>query len=430
MLRKTQSALKARHGLLIALTILLSMLVVYFSAPDLFELAELRLLDWRTRLRGPKDPGGLVKLILLDSRSRERFGMDEGMRKALAGIIKELCDGQVRAIGLDVLFIPMRNGETDPSASVLSVALKECENVVMGYGWKSDTLEPRLGIAEAIGRRRLLDATRNPEEKGFTPENIPPDAVVSDPAITRNAAAVGFFTVSTDPFNTARKIPAALRQDDILFYPFSLAIVRMYLHESGQVFPQRSGLPIIAPYLEGANLAPDPTGYLWLDQYGTADAFQKLRFEDAVSNGIPPGFAKGSIVLIGVSGEDSNDQFTTSFDPKLPGVAIHATAVANALSGGFLWRDGLVRAIEVAFMAACALLMGPLLSRLHPSIAICLGPILILVLWMLGNRLLEAVGMWIQFVCPVLLILLTHIGILTARMQAAESRPSDERITD
>jgi len=420
MLKRRRSCLKTRVGLLIALSILLVVLIFYFTAPDLFELAELRLLDWRTRLRGPTDPGRTVKLILIDARSREHYGMNEDMRFALGGLLSDLCRKGARAIGLDVFFIPDPGGPADPSRVALADAIKKCGNVVIGYEWRVDIRKTRLGEAEAVGRLRLLDATRKPGEKGFTPEDIPEGAEPLDPAIAKNAAAMGFFTVVADPLNFARKIPATLVHNGNPHYPFSLAVARVFLRQSDYEFPKTVRIPFLGPYLKGVNLATDPFGYLWLDQYGTADAFERLSFEDAVAHGVPEDFAGGSVILFGVSGDESNDQFATMFDPNLPGVVLHATAVANALSRGFLWRDGLVRGLEVALMALCALAMGFLIPRLHPVLSICLGPALIVILWLLADRLLGNLGIWIQLLNPVLLIILVHVGVLTARITVAE----------
>jgi len=421
MSRKLKKCLRPRRGLLIAMTALLVTLVLYFVAPDPFELAELRLLDFRTRLRGPKPPGDLVKLILIDAEAREKFGLNERMRFALAGILSDICRQKVRAIGLDFFFVPIPEPEEDQSRSVLAEAVAACENVAMGYAWGVDLSENRPAKAEALGRRRLLDATRNAEEEGFTPDRIPGDAVAPDPFLTKNAAAVGFFSVVADPFNQARKIPGALEYNGSHLFPFSLAIVRASLQEDYTLKKHSDGMSSFTPTSGTVKLRPDPSGYLWLNHYGTASAFETLHFSDVAKNGLPEGFADNAIILIGSSGEGSDDLFATTFDPELPGVVLHATAVANALSDGFLWRDQTIRALEVAIMALCALLMGLLLPRLTPSLSLALGPFLALVLWIAADMALARFAVWLQLICPMLLILLAHIGILAARMRAAEA---------
>ena len=412
-----------RRSLLIALAALLAVLGVYFISPDIVDLMEMRLLDWRMRLRGPKKPGSLVKIITIDSGSLRIYGMNYKMRFALAGVIDELCEEGAAAIGLDIFFVPTGEKNFDLSLMRLNESIKKCGKVALGYDWNKEIILGRLAHAEAVGRRRLLDAARNPDEEGFTPEHIPNEMMASDPRLMQSAAAVGYFTVVNDTVNMARKIPATLMRDGHFYYPFSLAVVRTALgakdfkidyHEDDQTM---SG-----PAIEDLKVHPDPGGYLWFNHYGTGGAFETLNFDDVVENGIPDDFAPGSIVLIGVSGPESNDLFMTPYDLETPGVVLHATSVANALVHGYLWRDTAIRGLEVAIMTFIALIMGVFLPRLSPMQANSLGPVLAVALWATGHALLDAWSIWLHLIPPLTVILLAHIGILSYRLYCAERK--------
>lgn len=408
-----KSCLTIRRGFFLATTMLLIVMILYFAAPDVLELAELHLLDLRMKIRGPQTPETPVKLIFVDTSSRIKYGTDNEFRDHLATIIDGLCANGVRAIGLDLFFIGDSTIRQDDSRRRLAESMRKCGNVVTGFKWQFNKQTTRLAEAEAIGRRRLLDATRGADEPGFTPDLIPKEALISDPAITRKSAAVGYFTVITDPFQQARKIPAALSYEQATYYPFSMALVRVYLQQKMKDDSEKS-------ILESIHLAPDAFGYLWFNHYGTGDAFESIRFDDVVQNGVSTHFAKDSIVIFGVSGEDSGDQFSTSFDPNMPGVILHATAAANILSNRFLRRDIIVRAIEISIMAICALIMGLMIPRLPPSMAIFLGPILVIFLVILSEGLLAKTAIWLHLITPMIEILLLHLVLLSARMRLAE----------
>jgi len=421
MVRQTQHRLPPRRSLLIAFTALLVVLTLYFVSPDVIELMEMGLMDWRTRLRGPKDPGSLVKIITIDTRSLRVYGLNQKMRNALADVVKELCDEGATAIGLDIFFVPTGEEGFDLSRMRLNEAIKQCGKVALGYNWSKEIVLGRLAEAEMIGRRRLLDATRNADEEGFTPECIPNDVTSSDPHLMQGAATVGYFTVISDPMNIARKIPATLFREGHYYFPFSLAIVRAALGASDyRVDYEEDEKTLTGPSIDDLKLYPDPGGYLWFNHYGTGRAFETLNFDDVVVGGIPDDFALGSIVLIGVSGPESNDLFMTPYDLETPGVVLHATAVANALVHGFLWRDTTIRGLEVAIMAFIALIVGVFMPRLSPIQANCLGPVLAVAIWSTGHVLLDAWSIWLHLIPPLLLIGLAHIAILSARLYYAE----------
>ena len=420
MLRKHKICLSGRRGLLVSLTVLLIMLVLYFSAPDVFEAFDLRLLDWRFRLRGPLDSGGLVKLIVVDAADRHQYGLEDKFRDKLAGVLDQVCAGGARVVGLDIFFTGNPFNFTDKATRHLIEAADRCRNVVMGFNWNYD--EPnRLAHAESIGRLRLLDATRSPQEPGFTPEMIPEKAQVADANLIRHAAAVGFFTILADLKKRAYKVPATQVYNKSYYYPFSLAVVRTFFRQPGFGLATEPGQRTLSgPDLGNLALRPDPKGYLWFNFYGGASAFPSLGFGDAVEQGVPADFARGAIVLIGVTGDDCGDLFDTPFDANTPGVVLHATAVANALSNRFLTRDLSVRAVELSLLVACALILGLLTPWLAPLPAITLGPILIAMVTLLSGTLFQRSAIWVQLACPLLEIIVLHLLLLTLRISMAE----------
>lgn len=421
LLKKT--TFKSKRSFYFALSILLIVLASYFLTPDVLQLIELRMLDTRIKLRGFSPPPDTVKLITLDRTSRNRYGLDHEMRMELANVLEDLCQKGAAAIGLDLYFAITEGVKSDRSSRRLAEALDHCGNIALGYRWNIDLSESRLAKAESIGRRELLRVTTDPNSNAFRYENLPSSVEAADHQLMKRAQATGYYTVINDPDNVVRKIPATLNYENTYYYPFSLAIVRAYLDTGAYGVAEAEGKLILdGPSIEGVNIMPDPSGYLWLNYFGPRGSFVSLRFDDVVREGVPESFASGSIILIGVSGYDSNDLFKTPCDDSFPGVSIHATAVANALSDGFLWRDYRVRIIEVSIMVLFAILLAVGLPRLYPILALLLGPLLLLIFWVFAQHTLKSYAMWIHIVQPFCLILLEYTGLIALRMIQSERR--------
>ncbi len=114
------------------------------------------------------------------------------------------------------------------------------------------------------------------------------------------------------------------------------------------------------------------------------------------------------------------DLFSTTFDKFYPGVSIHATSVANALGAGYLWRDILVRAIEISLMVLCSVLIGVLVPRLFPLLALVFGPLLFLGVCIFAQFLLADFSIWLHILPILVLIVGAHLFVLTARMIRGE----------
>lgn len=414
------TTLSIRRALGVALTLLAASVTVYFAAPDTIELLELRLLDMRLLLRGPLPPSVPVKLVLIDDDSRFRYGMDERMREALAGLVDDLCVQGALAVGLDLYFVPDGDDENDESRRSLGRSLRDCPRVVMGFNWRLDMSGARLARAEGVGRRRLLDATRDPERQAFVPDRFPAEAVVPDMALVRRAAAVGYFSVLTDPDGRPRRIPASIPGDDAFFFPFSLAVVKVALGATRLDIESEDGSSFFGPFIGDIPLHPDASGYLWLWPYGPSPLFETVYFNDAVSGGLPEGFARDAVVFVGVSGRSSADVFNTVFDAELPGVALHATAAANILENRLMWRDDLVRALEVAVMAFVALLLALAVPRLPPITTVLTGPAIMLGIVVATQVLFARFAWWFHWIPLLGSTALIHVALVGERIRLAE----------
>ena len=114
--------------------------------------------------------------------------------------------------------------------------------------------------------------------------------------------------------------------------------------------------------------ARDTLGPHWVNYYGPRDSFSAVSIAQALApNGVPPGFFKDKIVLIGgqlaIGGlQVGRDEFATPYSRSnrqfTPGVEIHATILLNLLRGDWLTRMTLTT--ETALIVVVGLLAGGL----------------------------------------------------------------------
>ncbi len=283
-----KSKVKKWSGLLISLAVLLHVLLIYFMTPDIIQLFEIRLLDARIQSIDYVPPSDTIKLIMLDRESRSEFGMDSDMRFALSKILDDLCEKKAKVIGLDLFFSPTENPEEDGSRIALAKAMDRCGNVVVGYRWDIEFGKARLAKAEYLGRHELFDAARSKNSKGFYPENLPSTIQRPDNFLINKAKAAGYYTVLKDPDGIVRKIASNMKVDNIHYFPFSLAITRVFLEKDEYTIESNDDqkLSLAGDVAYELNMTPDSSGYLWLRYFGPRGSFETINFNDAYTSGI------------------------------------------------------------------------------------------------------------------------------------------------
>lgn len=156
-----------------------------------------------------------------------------------------------------------------------------------------------------------------------------------------------------------------------------------------QMFFGTSGVPTAtwkAAELLGAaitRLPRETPGLRWLNYYGPRDAFASVNLAQALDPaGVPPGFFKDKIVLIGGRSAVGylavgRDEFATPYsrlDRQFsPGLEVHATILLNLLRGDWLTRMSATR--EVAFIVFAGLVAGAL-ALLRPWFAALVAAII------------------------------------------------------
>jgi adenylate cyclase len=219
----------------------------------------------------------------------------------------------------------------------------------------------------------------------------------------------GFATVSPDADGVLRRYRTVASAGGLVLPSLGVAVLSRALGEGGRPAPVvpvgAAGAPASLVQVRVGPLAleVDDLGRVPLGWLGPFAAFPSVSAADVLHGRLPEGALRGRVALVGATAAGTWDQRVTPFDRIAPGVAAHATFVENALTGGLLDRSGAVLAGEGLALAALAVLLAGVFSRVSALAAV--------------PALLAAAGAWIAVA---VLALRRHGTVLAVGMPLVE----------
>ena len=371
--------------------------IVRLLALGPFELLDLKVLDFRYRVRGPAAPGNEVVIVGIDEASLARLGRWPWPRSRLATLIDHLTEAGAAAIGLDIVF-DQPDHNIDRSALEAVIASepnqKAVDLVVLLRGDLDN--DARLGAALRRSGRVVLSQffELGPAGDGAAPPTAPSirelsvrgtggaqvervrqletaaQAYLPTPALAGAAAGAGHVNFHVDPDGIYRRVPLAIRIGDRLAPAVSLEMLRVYL---GGAVATVALAPDGVQAIRIGTLAPpvDARGQLWVDYLGPPHTFPHLSAADVVEGRVPPAALAGKLALVGFTATGF-DKIATPFAPVAPGVELQATVLDNMLHGASLRRPWWLVPAEAAVIVLLGVVLGLMLKRLG-TVAAVLG---------------------------------------------------------
>jgi CHASE2 domain-containing sensor protein len=307
---------------------------------------DLRMHDWRYRLRGPVAASDRIALVEIDDRTLRVFRDVWPLpRENYAMAIDALANAGAEAIGVDLLFLG-ENSEDPTGDEMLAAVTAAHPNLVHSIGFQPT--DASLGGALAIpadttalirhgrpvSRQRLAIAQS---------VSLPYDALLA------NARELGHTAVLIDGDGVIRRIPQFVRFGEWAYPSLVLRLVEVAAR-GDTTLPQFELSPDgIHIYWHGRQMQVpcDDEGATSIAFAGDQDAFahrysllqvlQWYRNDDTTA--LARAF-RGKLVLIGATAveQHATDIGATPFSDAAPLVYIHANAVNAALRGRFLAR--------------------------------------------------------------------------------------------
>lgn len=428
-------------------------LITLFRAPAAVELVELRLRDWQTLLRGPRQPPPRITVVAIDEKSLAAIGHWPWPRTRTAELVLRLVEGGARVVALDILLNePDQNSSLALARSLVeryhALGLDRAGEAHAPFGRaleealaQADT-DARLAEAlEAAGRvvlpyvfvfppasaraidedtRRLLNRSRlvafaGREATHALEPRRAAGVLLPLPRFLAAAAGSGHANVLPDRDGALRRLELAVRFADGYFPSFVLEAARV-----GLGLP-RARVRLTAEQrldLGTLSVPTDEDGLIHLSYYGPAGTFPRLSAADVLQGTTAPPVAD-HLVLVGFTALGLMDVRATPFDPAMPGVEIHANALANLLEGRPLRRLGttvLLEALAVLLLAAGPPLILPRRGAIAGSLMV--GGIALLVV--AAAHAAFRAGMLVTLLPPLLSLAAGHLGTVTYQVLAEE----------
>ncbi|CDP53310.1 Adenylate cyclase [Devosia sp. DBB001] len=321
-----------------------------------------------------------VRIVDIDDAAIDAVGQWPWSRHVFASLTDRLTDMGAAAIGFDVLFAePDRLSPDNIASTIPSFAGADLPDYDAEFAAALARGPTILGFSRSpTGRSSPQEPKGGFALSGTDPRPAIPSvdkAVVPLPELGDAASGLGGLSLTpSESVAVVRRAPLLWTANGKVFPALSLEALRIAQGEDNVVVLGETSAPFVESLRVGQLDVPTtPDGGLWL-YYRHLTPDLTISAEDILG----PNYRDqeeaidGNIVLIGSSASGLNDMRGTPLE-DMPGVAIHAQAIEQMMTGKFLTRSDWVQAIEViAFVAlGASIVFGVLWSG--PTVGLVIG---------------------------------------------------------
>jgi len=445
---------------------------------DLLYDMELKTLDARFKLRGPRPPNPAIAIVAIDQKSEDELGRFPFPRDNFAKLVNALKAAGAKVITFDVTFpepeqnsalkvtgrlrkeygdLASKDGsfeaklkawEADADNDLkFAAALSHYDNAILGYFLfftpqevlQAKSQDPkRLADFENFLSFQAYPQVVHPEyAKKFQCEYCEALGLEPNlPAFAQYAKNFGYFNVVTDADGVVRREPVVIRYKGSYYPSLDIATAMAFtdrpLDQVAVVF-NLNGLERVD--FGPVEIPTDADGNVQIDFHGWQNTYPWISMADALRDSenvemtrrvgdeikhfsVPRKDAfRNKIVLVGSVATGIADNRSTPFETKetFPGVEIHANFIDNLLTGEFIKRGLRESLIDVGFLLLFSLAAGLLLSVVPAKRATpVVVTLLALFLW-LAYYLFAAHRIWIAVFLPTATLSLNYTAIVSYR---------------
>jgi adenylate cyclase len=376
------------------------------------------------------DPAHRVTIVNIDTESLDRVGQWPWPRTRLAQIIENLRQVGARVIALDLIlaepdrlspsnFASLLNDKPEaarlaeelaklPSNDDRLAAAIETAPVVLGF-----VAEGGSRMAIASPKARLAFAGDNPEL--FVPTFS--SGTGSLPVLMQRASGMGSVNWLPSSDQIVRRVPLLVSVGGALYPSFALEVARVgtqqstiFVRSSGGsgvlAFGQRTGVESIR--FGPIEVPSDSNGEMWL-HFSYHESVRDISAHRILEGKFERGEVEGRFVLIGVSAPGLLDLRATPLQSAVPGVAIHAQALEQILSGKHLNRPAFATGMEILFLVAVGVSVALLMQGTGPTVAALIGVAAILLVSMLSWLAYSRYGLLFDPIYPTLSLIALYV---------------------
>lgn len=386
-----------RHGLRIALGILITFALVLYARGDFYvpALAQLEAWSYDFRVKNLRSGVGDSRIVIvdIDEKSLAEEGQWPWRRDSMALLVERvITQYKASVLGFDVVFA--ERDETSGLSTLRSLEKNELKNVPefkMALSRLSPTLDFDALFARALENRPVILGyyfTSEDQHKARASGSLPKPTLTQQdlkgyegnfifasgyganlPELQMAASGAGHFNPELDVDGVVRRLPMLMRYGSDFYAHFSLAVAHAYLgFPPVTVGPKPShGYAVIDWLKVGPKVIPVDKQVTALVPYaGKQGSFVYVSAVDVLRGRIAPDVLRGKIVLVGTTALGLMDARSTPVGNVFPGVEINANMISGVLNQNIKSTPEWITGLEILTLV----LLGALLSILLPF----LGP--------------------------------------------------------
>jgi adenylate cyclase len=427
-------------------------LIAYTYSPSWIQNIENLSQNSHFRLRGPIAPGPEVLIAKIDEKSIDELGRWPWPRQTIAKLTQKLLEYEARAIGFDVIFsspqsnphqksleqlsrlIPETLPETTSARKFMGKLLREsspdaefakvlsqASQVVLGYFFHFSPEELHHLTPEL--RNQYFEDIKPSQFRGFlkSQDNLDlsllpfPDAYAVESNISifsRSVKSSGFITFNIESDGSIRRLPLLVKyqdsvsKEDYYFPPLSLRLLEQFLDGTLLFRVGETGMEeVILDSASSTLVIPtNAKGELEINFLGPRGTFPGFSLSDLLDDSKSARLKdkiKDKIILVGATATALEDIRVTSFDPKLPGIEIHASIIDNILRNNSLSQPSWKLIFELVYLFVMGILLIVIYSRIQPARALLFWFASTVSMYFLCHWFFLNKGIWLTEVYPI-----------------------------
>jgi adenylate cyclase len=327
--------------------VVMTLVVALFQLIGIFDITELKSLDWRFRVRGPRPVTLKAAIVAIDDESLNGWSDDKNRyhtmpdrwtwpRNFYGKVIDNLREAGAAYVAFDIVFSESTRAHPEEDRAFAD-ASKKFGNVIFAEryvpkdngSWKTETVITPLDLVKRDKGHILPDVAEDGFLRGYHPLY----------------------------YNSSHDLdPGKPSLDLALFRQMTQgsAVTPVYDAEQGVIHVGNRTVPL--------NLGRS----VMINYAGPKETFPTFPFHDVFYKTMDMSVFKGKVVYIGSTSEVLNDNKYTPFDPidKMPGVETHAHMLDTMLSEAYLKTPS--RGLGYLLIAVLGLLTSVLTFRVKP----------------------------------------------------------------
>jgi len=398
-------------------------------SPSVSSFLDLRIYDAMLWAARADPPSGRVGIVAVDDPSVSEIGQWPWPRDVLA----QLVDG-IRRLGASVVAMDILLPEPDrferPSATtstptdrVLAHTLAE-GRVVMAYAFTFDA----AGKAESSCVLHPVTPVLVEGSEGSPADRLfhASDVVCSLAAFNQSAGASGYINASPDRDGLLRRIPLLAEYKGQIYPSLALAAT---LKAAGDRSLVLTGLAGNRARLgtDKRSVPLDERGTFLIRFRGRRGTYRHIPASDILRGRATPGMLEGQIVFVGATALGVQDVVPTTFDTKMWGIEVHASAADALLQGDFVFSPASWRAYEIVATLGLGLAATAVVALAGYLYGGLLATCLLAVLWWATFVAVDSRHVFFSPVFPTAAVVTVLIGVTVAKVRHEYSRANEER---